>query len=139
MVRPGGQLAVQMPANHDHVSHRFAHLVAAEEPFRTQLGGYVREVPVRGPEFYADLLFAEGFIEQRVWLTVYPHVLEGPEGVVEWVKGSLLTDYERRLDPAAFATYLERYRAVLLPELGEAGKPYFYGFKRLFIWARRPA
>src|SRR5262245_3723161 len=30
---PGGQLAVQMPANHDHVSHRIAHEIAREATF----------------------------------------------------------------------------------------------------------
>ena len=34
---PGGQLAVQVPANHDHPSHRLAHALAAEEPFAAAL------------------------------------------------------------------------------------------------------
>jgi trans-aconitate 2-methyltransferase len=138
MVRPGGQFAVQMPSNHDHVSHVVAHRVAGAEPFRTLLDGYVREVPVLDIGYYASLLFGLGFVEQRVYENVYPHVLDGPDGVVEWVKGSLLTDYEKRLSPADFAAYLERYRAALLPHLGPADQPYFYGFKRILMWGMRP-
>src|SRR5438552_909913 len=36
-----GQLAVQVPANHDHPAHRAAAEVAREEPFRSALGGHV--------------------------------------------------------------------------------------------------
>jgi trans-aconitate 2-methyltransferase len=136
LVRPGGQLAVQMPANHDHLSHLIAHEVAAEEPFRSLLGGYVRTVPVESAEWYARALFRLGFREQSVRLQVYPHVLEGPGGVVEWVKGSLLTDYRKRLSPEAYDRYLARYQERLLPLLGEE-RPYFYAFKRLLLWGRR--
>jgi trans-aconitate 2-methyltransferase len=136
LVRPGGQLAVQMPANHDHVSHLVAHEVAAEEPFRSLLGGYVRSVPVESAEWYARELFRLGSREQSVRLQVYPHVLEGPEGVVEWVKGSLLTDYRKRLSPGDYERYLQRYEERLLPLLGEQ-RPYFYAFKRVLLWARR--
>ena len=39
----GGQLAVQMPMNHDHPSHTVAHDVAREPRHAQALGGYVRE------------------------------------------------------------------------------------------------
>jgi len=134
---PAGQLAVQVPANHDHPSHLIAHEVAAEEPFLSALGGYVRSVPVEPPEWYAAKLYALGFERQTVRLQVYPHVLDGAEGVIEWVKGTLLTDYRARLTPAEYEAYLARYRERLLPVLGDA-RPYFYGFKRILMWGRMP-
>jgi trans-aconitate 2-methyltransferase len=136
LVRPGGQFAVQMPANHDHASHVVAHEVAGREPFRSLLGGYIREVPVLDLDFYASLLFRQGFSEQSVDMHVYPHALPGPEDVIEWVKGSLLTDYERRLSPADYGAFLEAYRAELLPRM-EDSRPYFYGFKRVLMWGTR--
>src|SRR5207249_9983769 len=72
---PGGQLAVQMPANHDHPSHRVAERVAGEEPFREALGGYVRTAPVLAPDLYAVLLARLGYVAQHVRLQVYLHVL----------------------------------------------------------------
>ena len=135
LLRPGGQLAVQMPANHDHPSHLVAHEVAAQEPFASALGGYVRNVPVQEPEWYARLLFSLGFAEQSVGMHVYPHVLSEPSEVIEWVKGTLLTDYEKRLPPELFAEYMSQYRRKLLPVLGDE-RPYFYAFKRILIWAR---
>jgi trans-aconitate 2-methyltransferase len=133
---PGGQLAVQMPANHDHASHTVANSVAMEEPFRTALDGFVRVVPVQAPEWYAALLHGLGFAEQHVRLQVYGHVLAGPEEVIEWVRGTYLTSYQERLSPELFETYLERYRSALLSAL-PADRPYFYPFKRLLIWGRK--
>ena len=136
LVAPGGQLAVQMPANNDHPSHVVAHAVAREEPFAAAMGGYAREWPVRPPEWYAETLDGLGFEDLNVRLQVYVHHLESRDGVVEWVKGSLLTDYEKRMPPELFQRFLERYRSVLLPQLSEA-RPFFYPFKRILIWGRK--
>ncbi len=136
LVAPGGQLAVQVPANHDHPSHAVAHRIAAESRFREALGGYVRGTPVLAPEAYAELLDRLGFPEQHVRLQVYGHHLPGREDVIEWVKGTLLTDYQQRLPPELFQQFLARYRAELLTQL-EDRRPYFYPFKRILMWARR--
>jgi trans-aconitate 2-methyltransferase len=135
-VAPGGQFAVQMPANNDHASHTTAHRVAGQQPFKTYLDGYVRSWPVMAPEWYAELLDREGFAEQSVRLQVYGHHLASREGVVEWVRGTLLTDYEKRMTPTQYAAFLDAYRAELLPQL-EDRQPYFYAFKRILICARK--
>jgi trans-aconitate 2-methyltransferase len=132
----GGQLAIQMPANHDHPSHTVAAEVAAEPPFREALGGYLRLSPVLAPEQYALALHRLGFKAQHVRLQVYGHLLSSRADVVEWVKGTLLTDYEARMPPELFTRFLERYRARLLPCLEDA-TPYFYPFKRIHLWAQR--
>ncbi|MGH7790016.1 MAG: methyltransferase domain-containing protein [Candidatus Binatia bacterium] len=133
---PDGQLAVQMPYNYDEPSHTVAAALAREEPFRTALGGYAVDRPVQAPEAYAALLFALGYREQRVGMQVYAHVLPSPDDVVEWVKGTLLTAYRRRLPAALWPAFLEQYRTRLLPQLNPA-QPYFYPFKRLLMWAQR--
>lgn len=132
----GGQLAIQIPANHDHPSHLIAHELAAEEPYATALGGYVRTVPVLEADWYAEMLHRAGFARQTVRMNVYPHYLESREGVVEWCKGTLLTDYQRRLPADVFERYLSDYSARLLPIL-EDSRPYFYAFKRILMWGRK--
>jgi trans-aconitate 2-methyltransferase len=133
----GGQLAVQMPMNHDHPSHTVAHEVAREPRHAEALGGYVRGYPLREAEWYATLLARLGFEEQHVRLQVYLHRLAGPEEVVEWVKGSLLTDYRKRLSPEQYEAYLADYRARLLEELPDE-RPHLYPFKRNLLWGRLP-
>lgn len=135
-LRPGGQLAVQMPANFDHPSHTVAAEVARDAPFAAAMAGYTRKVPVLAPEAYAEMLDRLGYARQSVRLAVYGHKLASTGDVVEWVKGTLLTDYEKRMPPELFARYVEAYRARLIARLGERA-PYFFAFKRVLFWARR--
>jgi trans-aconitate 2-methyltransferase len=134
-VAPRGQLAVQVPANHDHASHLVAEHVAAEEPFRDALGGYVRRSPVLAPESYAELLHRLGYDSQHVRLQVYLHVLPDPGAVVEWVKGTLLTDYRRRLPDDLYEELVARYRVLLLAELPDT-RPFPFTFKRVLLRGR---
>jgi trans-aconitate 2-methyltransferase len=131
-----GQIAVQVPANHDHPSHVGAACVAAEPPFREALGDYGRQSPVLAPEVYADLLDRLGFRSQTVRLQVYGHHLAARDDVIEWVRGTLLTDYEKRMPAALWPEFLDRYRERLLPKLADA-RPFFYPFKRILFWASR--
>jgi trans-aconitate 2-methyltransferase len=135
-LRPGGQLAVQVPANHDHPSHLVAERVAAEEPFSEALGGYIRRSPVLSPERYAILLHRLGYQPQHVRMQVYLHVLPESGAVVDWVKGTLLTDYERRLPGAVYEDFVARYREFLLDELGD-DRPFQFTFKRILLWGRK--
>jgi trans-aconitate 2-methyltransferase len=132
---PGGQLAVQMPANHEHPSHRVAERVAAEEPFRTALGGYVRRTPVLAPERYALLLHRLGYRSQHVRLHVYLHVLPEAGAVVDWLKGTLLTDYRRRLPEHVYEDFVTRYRELLAAELPDR-RPFPFSFKRVLLWGK---
>lgn len=132
----GGQLAVQVPANDDHPSHATAVTVAGEAPFWEALGGHARQSPVLAPEVYATLLNQLGYRQQQVRLQVYGHALESREAVVEWVRGSVLTDYEKRMPDELWPRFLERYRELLLPQLADT-RPYFYPFKRVLFWGAR--
>jgi trans-aconitate 2-methyltransferase len=136
LARPGGQLAVQVPANFDHASHTTARDVAREDEFRAPLGGHERAPSVLAPEAYSELLHRLGFAEQHVRLQVYAHTLASRDEVVEWVRGTLLTDYQRRLPPALFERFLARYREVLLARLPDE-RPFLFPFKRVLLWGRR--
>jgi trans-aconitate 2-methyltransferase len=136
MLTAEGQIAVQVPSNEDHLSHAVAREVAAESPFRDALGGHVRRFSNLTPEGYSVLLDRLGFREQHVRLQVYLHHLPSREGVVEWVRGTLLTDYEKRLPADLFAVFVERYRERLLPQLDDS-QPFRYPFKRILVWGGR--
>jgi trans-aconitate 2-methyltransferase len=139
-VAAGGQLAVQMPANHDYPTHTVAAEVAGEPPFRAALGGWVLRSPVLAPEQYAALLDRLGYAEQHVRLQVYAHRLASRDDVVQWVQGTTLTAYRERLTDEGYAEFLARYRERLPPRLGDpepAGAPFFYPFKRILLWAAR--
>lgn len=137
-VAPGGQLAIQVPSNHDHVSHVIADEIAREPRFRDALGGYQRGHSVLAPREYALLLRSLGYRRQLVRLQVYVHELGSVAEVVEWVKGTLLTAYQRRLSAELFEDYLDRYRELLVERVGSP-LPFLYTYDRIFIWASEPA
>jgi trans-aconitate 2-methyltransferase len=132
----GGQLAVQVPINEAHASHREAAATATEPPFAEVLGGWRRESPVLPPEWYAEALFRLGFVERRVRVEIYGHRLASRDEVVEWVRGSLLTDYQRRLPEALWPRFLARYRERLAAALPDE-RPFLYTYRRLLLWGRR--
>ncbi|HEY5677258.1 MAG TPA: methyltransferase domain-containing protein [Myxococcales bacterium] len=134
---PGGQLAVQMPMNDAHPSHQTAFELARSPPFRAELGGFERRAPLFEPERYAAWLHKLGFERQHVRVQVYGHLLPDREQVVEWVRGALLTEYQKRLAPRRWEQFLQRYRELLLPQL-EDERPYFYTYPRILIWGAMP-
>lgn len=139
-VAPGGQLAVQLPANQQHPSQTIARELAGEEPYASTLDGYSGESPttVLPPERYAVLLHGLGFTEQEVLLRVYGHVLPDAADTVEWVRGTLLTAYQQKLPPELWERYLADYRARIAAALG-SGAPYLLTYNRLLLWGRKAA
>ena len=87
-------------------------------------------------EQYSSLIFKLGFREQNVSVKVYGHELESREGVIEWVKGTLLTYFESRLSPESYQSFQDEFRQRLFEVLPDE-RPFFYPFKRILIWARR--
>ena len=127
LLSPGGQLAVQMPANNDHPTHVVAHALAKEAPYASALSGYERQWPVLAPEAYASLLFGLGYAQQHVRLEQSPEkdTLElrgrvvakqrcGADGLAE--KGALRV----RIDLEAQISVREAVPAIE-PELVHAG------------------
>jgi trans-aconitate 2-methyltransferase len=141
-LRPGGQIAIQVPANADMPSHVVARRVAEREPYLSMFGPDGPPLdPVQAyvlpPEAYAQMLYDLGFERQHVRLQVYPHVLPSSRLVVEWVRGTMLTRFEKRLDRDAFAAFVEDYEKELLRVLGN-DEPYFFPFRRILMWAKLP-
>lgn len=140
-LRPGGTLAVQVPANHDHASHRL--LSETADAFSAELGGFTRFGPAHGsspvltPAAYAETLDALGATEITALGRVYPVVLDGAAGLLDWTRGTALVPYLSRLD----AETGRRFEAAYLQKLTDAfpGERVFYAFTRVLFVARRPA
>jgi trans-aconitate 2-methyltransferase len=135
MLRPGGQIAVQMPSNHNHPTHTLIVATAQEEPFRSALGGWTRHSPVLGIDAYAELLYRHGGGDLTVFEKVYPHVLADASTLADWTSGTALVPYFEKLGPELKDAFLRRYRQRL-HELWPTG-PVFYGFRRTLFAARQ--
>jgi trans-aconitate 2-methyltransferase len=131
-LNPGGQMAVQVPSNHHHISHRLIRETAQEEPFRTVLGGWVRIAPVLGIDEYAQILYNLGGNRITVFEKVYAHILKDSDAVVDWISGTALVPYFEKLGSHK-EPFLEVLRAKMKKALPE--EPVFYPFKRTLFSA----
>ncbi len=130
ILTPRGQIAIQMPFNHDYPTHTVAREMAAE------IGpDFSIQSSMLAPEEYATLLYRLGFKEQNVFVKVYGHELESRDGVIEWVKGSTLTPFKKRLPPKKYDSFLKEYERRLFTEIKDE-RPFLFTFKRIFLWAR---
>ena len=138
-LRPGGQLAVQVPSNGDHDSHLASSHVATLEPFASEFDGDPPADPVAvnvmRPEQYSTLLYELGIAEPHVRLQVYAHLMPSTASVVEWTKGTSLTRFFKRLPTELHEPFVDAYSAELLARVGDY-KPYLFTFKRILMWGR---
>ena len=132
----GGVLAVQMPDNMAEPSHVLMRQTAAEGPWAAQLASAAR-LPLPPPRAYYDALRPVAS-RVEIWHTAYNHVLEGPEAIVEWVKGTGLRPFIDPLAPEHREQFMARYLAHITGAYPRAidGKV-LLRFPRLFIVAVR--
>jgi trans-aconitate 2-methyltransferase len=131
----GGQLAVQMPSNHNHKSHTLITEVAAEEPFREALKGWTRASPVLAINEYAELLHAHGAGEITVFEKVYPSLLDDADALANWTSGTTLVPYFERLPKELHEPFMKTYRERLRAHWPHG--PLFYTFRRILFAATR--
>jgi trans-aconitate 2-methyltransferase len=135
-LRPGGQLAVQVPTNAGHPAHQIA-----AETARERLGPGtppdVADVNVLAPERYAEVLDGLGYEQQSVRLQVYCHHLPSTAAVVDWMKGSTLTRFRPLMTDVEFDDYVDEVRSRVVVALGDRS-PFLYPFRRILLWGRRP-
>lgn len=138
-LRPGGVLALQMPANFGAPSHALMRELCAGERWRARLGTVLRhEDAVLPPTAYLELLTGLGCAAD-VWETTYQHLLVGADPVLEWVKGTGLRPVLGALarDPGATEEFLAAYRDLLREAYPAGEHGTVFPFRRLFAVARK--
>ncbi|MGH3261284.1 MAG: trans-aconitate 2-methyltransferase, partial [Trebonia sp.] len=129
--------AFQVPANFGAPSHRLMRELAESPAWRDRLHGVLRGTEsVAEPAQYLDLL-AGRRMRVDAWQTEYQHVLQGPDPVLEWVRGTGL----RPALEALSAPDAERFSSEYAALLREAYPRRFYGtvlgFLRTFVVAEK--
>jgi trans-aconitate 2-methyltransferase len=136
---PGGRLAIQMPANDRETAKAALTDLVREEPWRALLSGInesFREVPP--PAKYQQILREIGFTEIDCYYHTFHHPMQSPAEVVEWYRATGLRPFINALPEHRRTVFLDSYRQRLERAYGTSGAVTF-DFKRLFIWACRPA
>ncbi|HEY1241524.1 MAG TPA: methyltransferase domain-containing protein [Bryobacteraceae bacterium] len=138
LLKTGGALAVQVPAHYDSPLQREIIDVSRDPAWVDRMDGARRAQTNQPPGFYYDLL-TPLVSRLDLWETTYYHVLSGPEGVVEWFRGTGLrpflealgSDEERRRFERKL---LDRY-TVSYPRRPNGSV--LFPFRRLFFVAYR--
>ena len=134
----GGVLAVQIPDSLEEPAHLLMREVAELEPWRSQLSEKARvrdELPTPGGYYDALSPLCTHF---QIWHTIYYHVLDDAEAIVEWVKGSGLRPFLDLLEPPEVKQYLTEYTArVAAAYKPQADGKVIFRFPRVFIVAVR--
>lgn len=133
-VNKGGQLAVQIPSNHEYVVHQLLRKISGTEPYKTAYHSWERESPVLKIEDYTQILFDNKGGEITVYEKVFPHVLENVEAVFTWASGTAMLPYIERLPNDLKEQFKNDYKKELQNIFPES--PVFYPFKRTFISAK---
>jgi trans-aconitate 2-methyltransferase len=132
-----GWLAFQVPSNFDAPSHRLMRELAGSARWRERLRGVLRgSDTVDTPAAYLDLLAGEG-LAVDAWQTEYQHVLQGPDPVLEWVRGTALRPVLAVLSDDEAAEFNAEYAALL--QAAYPAQPYgtVFGFLRTFVVAHK--
>ncbi|WP_405657396.1 trans-aconitate 2-methyltransferase [Streptomyces sp. RK9] len=138
-LRPGGVLAVQMPANFQAPSHTLMRELCASGRWRERLGGVLRHADaVLEPGAYLEVLAGLG-CEADVWESTYQQLLGGDDPVLDWVKGTGLRPVLTALadDPEARDAFLGEYRDLLRAAYPAGAHGTVFPFRRLFAVARK--
>ncbi|HXG22225.1 MAG TPA: methyltransferase domain-containing protein [Methylomirabilota bacterium] len=137
LLAPGGVLAVQMPNNFDEPAHRLLAEVVRQEPWAAAIGHWQERYFVQNAGWYADTLHRLGFVNVDVWETIYYHILQGPDAVLEWMKGTALRPVFTRLALERHHEFLANYGAKLRAAYPARSYGTLLPFRRLFFVARR--
>ncbi len=96
-VRPGGALAVQIPAHYGSTAHQVIAEVSDDPDWRDLMRKARDAMTRETPEFYYHVLQPLAS-HLDLWETEYYHFLDGPGALVEWFRGTGLRPYLQALE-----------------------------------------
>jgi trans-aconitate 2-methyltransferase len=138
LVAPGGAFAIQMPGNFYAATHTIMAEVAHEPLWRDILQNATEGIGVEPLSSYYDLLHPLA-TSLDLWETEYLHILDSPEAILEWIRGTGMRPYLQALpndqQRKQFQDLcLERFREAYPHR--KSGKVLF-PFRRIFMIAYR--
>ncbi len=135
-VADGGALAVQMPAHFNSPLHREILETAGDPRWKHLMQSAANALTKESPSFYYNLL--EPLASRlELWETEYYHIMETPQDMLEWFRGTGLRPFLSALETEAEKRSFEE---ILLQRYIRSYPPQndgriLFPFRRLFIIA----
>ena len=137
LLPPGGQLAIQMPRNHQAPSHTLMRAAAEAGPWKARLAKIRGVGPVDEPARYYDVLKPLS-AELEVWESIYQQPLTGKDPVAQYTAGTGLRPFLDALEGDERTAFYDTYcRLIAEAYPTRADGITLFPFRRLFIVARR--
>jgi len=113
LLADGGAIGIQVPGNFTAPSHTLLTELRSSARWRDLLPASTERPASHDPIDYFDVLDRSGLVPD-VWETTYLYVVEGAEGVTEFVRGTALRPILTHLSPADGAAFVAEYQALVL-------------------------
>ncbi|MEH6305730.1 methyltransferase domain-containing protein [Olivibacter sp. CPCC 100613] len=131
IVKPGGQLAIQMPSQHENILNQMLLEIVQEEPFSGALSGWKKISPMLSIDHYAQILFENGCQEMNIIQKVYPLIVHDSNELFEFISGSALIPYFERFSDEIKVLFIQEYQRRIRNRFPSS--PILYAFKRILI------
>lgn len=133
----GGQLAIQMPRNHEAPSHMLMRTAAEAGPWRDELARVRGIAPVAEPARYYEAL-KPLCSDLEIWETIYQQPLQGDDPVAQFTSGTGLRPFLDVLREPQRSGFYEAYAKLVRTAYPMRSDGItLFPFRRLFIVARR--
>lgn len=132
-LKPGAWFAMQVPGNFGASSHVLMREVAESPAWQDQLAGVLRHNDaVAEPADYLEIFLAAGMVADA-WETTYQQVLQGPNPVLDWVRGTGLRPVLNALGAEDAAAFEAQYSARLDLAYPQRDFGTVFPFRRIFV------
>lgn len=132
-IKPGGQLVVQMPAQHHNIANRLLLQTAASEPYEQALQGFKRTSPVLDTDRYAQLLFRHGGTNITAMEKIYPLIVDDTVEVYNFVAATGMIPYMEALPEELKEAFVADFKGRIAAYFPD--RPIFYPFRRILLSA----
>ncbi len=135
-LKPGGVVAVQMPAQQDAPSHRLGIELARSARWRAKLESLVRQPILKPADYYSILRPHVASLD--LWITEYVQALTGDNPVAEFTKGSFVGAWLSVLSASDAGEFEAAYRASVAAAYPKRDDGVtLFPFRRFFLVASR--
>lgn len=135
LVSEKGQLAIQMPVQHENVLNQILLELVQEKPFSEELKGWKRESTLLSVDQYAQILFDGGLKDLQILVKVYPIIADDAQTLLDFISGSTLIPYMERLPEEMQNELISEFKMRI--EKRFLKFPAIYAFKRLLLYGKK--
>ncbi|MDQ2836285.1 MAG: methyltransferase domain-containing protein [Actinomycetota bacterium] len=134
-----GWLAFAVPDNFSSPSHVLMRELAESPRWAASLSGVLRHADAVSPVADYLSLLADDGLQMTAWQTRYLHVLQGPDPVLEWVRGTGLRPVLATLSDDDAAEFEFSYRELLRTAYPQRDFGTVFPFLRTFVVGHKSA